>query len=62
MSIDDLRVVFAVLAFIAFIGIVFWAYSRKRKRDFDEAARLPFSGEGFPSEGDAKAAQKRVQR
>ena len=62
MNIDDLRVVFAVLAFVAFIGIVFWAYSRKRKRDFDEAASLPFSGEGFASEDDAKATHEREQR
>ena len=26
---------------IAFIGIVVWAYSSRRKSDFDEAARLP---------------------
>jgi cytochrome c oxidase cbb3-type subunit 4 len=44
MDIDDLRIVVMVLAFIAFLGICFWAYSRKRKRDFEEAARLPFSG------------------
>ena len=43
MDINDLRVVITVLAFVAFLGIVVWAYSRKRKRDFDEAARLPFS-------------------
>lgn len=27
--------------FIAFIGGVFWAYSSKRKAEFDAAARLP---------------------
>jgi cytochrome c oxidase cbb3-type subunit IV len=42
MDINDLRMVITVLAFVAFIGIVFWAYSRKRKREFDEAANLPF--------------------
>lgn len=26
---------------VAFIGIVIWAYSSTRKKDFDEAARLP---------------------
>ena len=44
MDINDLRVVITVLAFVAFMGIVIWAYSRKRKRDFDEAAMLPFAG------------------
>jgi cytochrome c oxidase cbb3-type subunit 4 len=47
MDINDLRVVMTVLAFVAFSGIVVWAFSRKRKRDFDEAARLPFSGDDF---------------
>ena len=32
-----------VLAFLAFIGIVAWAYSRRRKRDFEEAANAPFA-------------------
>ncbi|HEX5865678.1 MAG TPA: CcoQ/FixQ family Cbb3-type cytochrome c oxidase assembly chaperone [Casimicrobiaceae bacterium] len=43
MDINDLRVVITVLAFVAFVGIVFWAYSRKRKHEFDEAASLPFT-------------------
>ena len=30
-----------VLLLVIFIGIVFWAFSSKRKQDFDEAARLP---------------------
>jgi cytochrome c oxidase cbb3-type subunit 4 len=30
----------------AFIGVVFWAWSSKRKKDFDEAARLPLSERG----------------
>ena len=31
------------VVFIAvFIGIVWWAYSKKNKHSFDEAARLPF--------------------
>lgn len=43
MDVNDLRTVMLVLAFIAFAGIVAWAYSRRRKRDFEEAARLPFT-------------------
>jgi cytochrome c oxidase cbb3-type subunit 4 len=30
-----------VIAMLAFIGVVAWAYSRRRKGDFDAAARLP---------------------
>jgi cytochrome c oxidase cbb3-type subunit IV len=32
-----------VVSFVTFIGIVAWAYSRKRKRAFDEAANAPFA-------------------
>jgi len=42
MDINDLRTVITGLAFVAFVGIVLWAYSRKREREFDEAANLPF--------------------
>jgi cytochrome c oxidase cbb3-type subunit 4 len=45
MDINDLRVVTTVLAFVAFMGIVAWAYGRGRKGKFDDAARLPFSRE-----------------
>jgi cytochrome c oxidase cbb3-type subunit 4 len=38
MDINDLRSIFTVLAFIAFIGIVWWAYSDRRKATYDEAA------------------------
>jgi cytochrome c oxidase cbb3-type subunit 4 len=27
--------------FVLFIAIIFWAWSSKRKTEFDEAARLP---------------------
>ncbi len=32
-----------VVSFVTFIGIVIWAYSRRRKRAFDEAANAPFA-------------------
>jgi len=31
---------------VAFLGIVAWAWSRKRKEAFDEAARYPLFDEG----------------
>jgi cytochrome c oxidase cbb3-type subunit IV len=33
--------IWTVMMFILFIGIVVWAWSAKRKKQFDEAARLP---------------------
>lgn len=34
--------VWTVLVFITFMGIVFWAYSSARKKDFDTAANSIF--------------------
>ncbi|HUH57459.1 MAG TPA: cbb3-type cytochrome c oxidase subunit 3, partial [Pseudomonadales bacterium] len=34
-----------ILIFVAFTGLVFWAYNSKRKSSFDEAAQLPFADE-----------------
>jgi cytochrome c oxidase cbb3-type subunit 4 len=32
-----------LITFITFVGIVFWAYNKKRKPEFDEAANAPFA-------------------
>jgi cytochrome c oxidase cbb3-type subunit 4 len=45
MDVNTLRTVIEVLAFIAFLGIVAWAYSAGRREDFHQAARLPFDHE-----------------
>ncbi len=45
MDINVLRSIITVVAFAAFIGIVLWAYSDRRKEAFDQAARLPFEEE-----------------
>jgi len=42
MDINSLRSVVTVLGLLTFVGIVWWAYSRKRASDFSEAANLPF--------------------
>ncbi len=31
-----------LLIVVFFTGVVIWASSKKRKKDFDEASRLPF--------------------
>jgi cytochrome c oxidase cbb3-type subunit 4 len=45
MDINTLRGIATVMVMIAFIGICLWAYNRKRKTSFDEAANLPFADE-----------------
>ena len=43
VDINDVRGLSTVFLMIAFIGLCLWAYSRKRKKSFDEAANLPFA-------------------
>jgi len=42
MDINTLRSITTVLALVVFLGIVFWAWSKRRSADFDQAANLPF--------------------
>jgi cytochrome c oxidase cbb3-type subunit 4 len=42
MSYDDLRGIATLCALIAFLGVVFWTYSRRRKQSFSEAANQLF--------------------
>ena len=37
--------VWTVVVMVLFVGIVIWAWSGKRKQDFEEAAHLPFDEE-----------------
>jgi cytochrome c oxidase cbb3-type subunit 4 len=45
MDITDLRILATLATFVTFVGVWVWAWSKNNKRDFDEAARLPFEGE-----------------
>ena len=45
MDINDLRGLSTAFLMVTFIGLCIWAYSRKRKKAFDEAANLPFADE-----------------
>ena len=42
---SDVRSIVTLICMLTFIGIVIWAYSARRKSDFDEAAMLPFANE-----------------
>jgi cytochrome c oxidase cbb3-type subunit 4 len=44
-DINFVRGVITLLLFISFLGLCFWAYSRKREKAFNEAANLPFADE-----------------
>lgn len=49
MDLPTVRGVLTAILMLAFIGVVFWAWSSKRKQDFDEASRLPLDENGPPS-------------
>lgn len=40
MNFTSFQVIWTVVAFVFFIGIVIWAWSGRRKDDFDKAARM----------------------
>lgn len=41
------------LSLLVFIGIWVWAYSARRKTDFQDAAQLPFRGEAGDTSADS---------
>jgi cytochrome c oxidase cbb3-type subunit 4 len=45
MDINDLRSIVTVISMLTFLGIVAWAWSKRNKERFDEAAQLPFQDE-----------------
>lgn len=55
MSVDlpTLRGIATVVLLIAFLGIVAWAWSSKRKTEFEEAANLPLGNDETPGSGDS---------
>ncbi len=54
MDITDWRSLSTVTCFIALLAVFWWAFSPRRKKDFDEAAHLPFGHES----DDAHTAKK----
>lgn len=45
-TVNALRSIVTLLAFVVFIGIVVWAWSGARHKRFAEAARIPFDEDG----------------
>jgi cytochrome c oxidase cbb3-type subunit IV len=44
----DWHVLWTVLLMTAFVGIVYWAWSHRRRKDFEEAANLPLEEDHGP--------------
>ncbi|WP_201527546.1 MULTISPECIES: cbb3-type cytochrome oxidase subunit 3 [Psychrobacter] len=45
MGIGELQAIATVSAFIAFVGVAWWAYSPKNKKRFEEDAQLALDDE-----------------
>jgi len=60
MDFTLIQSLWSIVVLVTFIGIVLWAYSSKRKTDFDEAARLPFDDDE-PVGKNTPAAQKNTK-
>ena len=45
IDVNDLRIAATLVSLAAFIGICGWAWARRNRASFDEAARLPFDGD-----------------
>ena len=41
MDIGTVRGLITAALFVAFVALVFWAYSSRRKADFDKLAKMP---------------------
>lgn len=55
MDINTIRGLSTLVVLVAFLSLLFWAYSSKRKGDFDEAASLPFADDSETSALDSEA-------
>ena len=45
MDIGTVRGLVTLALIVAFVALVIWAYSKRRKADFDELARMPLEDE-----------------
>ena len=54
MDSNLIQVVWTVVVAVLFVGIVIWAWSSKRKQDFDEAANMPFDEDDRPAANTSK--------
>lgn len=51
MSQGTFQGIATILAMVAFLGVCWWAFGSHKKKDFDEAANLPFADEDPDGDG-----------
>lgn len=55
ISIDDVRAAITAVSFLSFLAIVWWAWSGRRTRQFEEAARLVLDDDPRPEQRPARS-------
>lgn len=58
MEMGLLRGLGTLFCLMAFLAVVWWAYSPQRKKYFELASKIPFSGPDFDRDGDSAHADK----
>lgn len=58
MSVAFVQSVWTVIAMVVFIGIVIWAFSKRKKADFEEAGRMALNDDEPVQHSMNKSAQK----
>ncbi len=48
MDAGTMRGIFTFIMLSLFVAICWWAYSSRRRKDFDEAAQLPLQADDVP--------------
>jgi cytochrome c oxidase cbb3-type subunit 4 len=59
MDIDTWRGIWTLVVMITFVAICYWAWSSRRRKDFDAAARLPLEEDGSRPDGGTEHGESR---
>lgn len=64
MDTGTVRGIVVIILIVAFVTLTLWAYSKRRKPGFDEAANLPFADDddNIPTDRDNNASREAASR
>ncbi len=60
MDVNDLRVAVTLVSFVLFIALAAYTWSRRRRPEYEAAARLPFADEAVAAPGQAEQEARRT--